>query len=213
MKKSISILFVLFSLFCSAQVQVDKPIQLTGPGPDAKVTGIQQVNTNSDAANKIYVDTAIANRSSGSSAPAGTVVLINADEANVTNVVNVSYSPCGTGASSGTLKTYALAANTYATIIVEAGGYIELGANGGGTFNTGTVTVSLPSGTSESFTARRQISVGGDTGDNGWRFPFTVSTSGQNTSAGIINVSGNLSLQGCTGGKIVITSLRIYGVL
>jgi hypothetical protein len=145
---------------------------------------------------------------SGGAMP-GMVVLINADEVNSSNV-NVSYSPCNQGVSSGNLKTYALPANSYSSIIAEAEGYIELGANGGN-YNSGTVTITLPSGASESITARRSVQ-GGDTGNTGWYFPFKVSVSGTSTSAGDITVDGNLSLGGCTGGKIQVNSLRIFGV-
>jgi hypothetical protein len=146
--------------------------------------------------------------SSGGSAP-GTVILIDADESNSSNV-NVTYSPCGQGTSSGNLKTYALASNSYTRIIAEAEGYIELGANGG-TYNSGTVTIILPSGASESVSARRNVQ-GGDTGNTGVYFPFKVSVSGASTSAGNITVDGNLSLGGCTGGKIQVNSLRVFGV-
>jgi len=142
--------------------------------------------------------------------PAGVVSLVTADESD--NQISVSYSPCGTGTPNGTLKTYSLAANSYSKIIAEAEGYIELGANGGGAFNTGTITITLPGGASESFTARRQISVGGDTGDNGWRFPYRVSVSAAAAAGGNITVTGSLSLQGCTGGGIYVKSLRVFGV-
>lgn len=53
-----------------AQMQINKPIQLTGViSSDAKIEGIQEIVNNSDAANKIYVDTAIANRTSSGSGP------------------------------------------------------------------------------------------------------------------------------------------------
>lgn len=51
--------------FANAQVQVDKSVQLTGSGTDAKVEGVKVVSQNFDAVNKIYVDTAISNRASG----------------------------------------------------------------------------------------------------------------------------------------------------
>lgn len=139
----------------------------------------------------------------------GTVILINADEVNSSNV-NVTYSPCGQGTGSGNLKTYALESNSYSRIIAEAEGYIELGANGG-TYNTGTVTITLPSGATESVSARRHVQIS-DTGNTGWYFPFKVSVSGASMSAGNITVAGNLSLGGCTGGKIQVNSLRVFGV-
>lgn len=49
-----------------AQIQIDKPVQLTGSGSDGKVTGIQQVTNPTDAASKAYVDAQIAGVSGGS---------------------------------------------------------------------------------------------------------------------------------------------------
>lgn len=68
MKKTLSIIFSLtIGLTAFTQVQIDKSLQLTGSGSNAKIAGIQEVSANPDAANKIYVDTAIANRAGGSS--------------------------------------------------------------------------------------------------------------------------------------------------
>jgi hypothetical protein len=278
-----------------AQIEVDKPIELTGTGGDARVSGIQTISDAGDAVNASSVQqgtllfatatfssddysvtlTPAPSYSAGltvhflapspntgaatlnvnglgavpvlknfnaalsandikagqvvsviydgsnfqmisqtgnapAGAPAGTVLLISADESD-TNF-GKTYSLCGVGPSSGTLRTYSLAANSYSRIIVEAEGYIELGFNGGGIFNTGTVNVNLPGGISETFTARRQ-NQGGDTGDNGWRFPYRVSTSGAAAAGGNITVTGSLSLDGCTGGSVHLKSLRVYGVL
>jgi N-acetylneuraminic acid mutarotase len=67
MKKVIfSVVVMMVSFATFAQVQLDKPIQLTGTGADAKIEGIKSVTQNQDAANKIYVDTAITNRLNGS---------------------------------------------------------------------------------------------------------------------------------------------------
>ena len=149
------------------------------------------------------------NAGSSSSAAKGTVVLLYADESQATNI-NVNYSPCGTGTSSGTIKTYSLAANTYSRIIAEAEGYMEIGANGG-SFNYGEVTIALPSGPSTTTQARRSVT-GGGTGNTGWIFPFKVSVSGASTTSGNVVLSGVLSLGGCTGGRITVTSMRVYGV-
>jgi len=63
MKKLISLSISIFAtILSSAQVQFDKQIQLTGSGSDAKVTGLQSIVGSTDAASKIYVDTAISSR-------------------------------------------------------------------------------------------------------------------------------------------------------
>jgi N-acetylneuraminic acid mutarotase len=43
----------------TAQVEVDRKVQLTGSGSDAKIEGVQEVTQDFDAANKKYVDDAI----------------------------------------------------------------------------------------------------------------------------------------------------------
>ena len=58
------LLFFSISFSLRAQVQLDRPIQLTGNATDAKIEGVKAVSLDFDAASKIYVDTAIANRSS-----------------------------------------------------------------------------------------------------------------------------------------------------
>lgn len=291
---------VLFSsTLCLSQVQIDKPIELTGTGADGRISGISEIAASHDAVNAEaiqnnaltfsvatfssgvytvnptptivqlqsglilhflapnpntgacslevnglpakpivkYVDqsleaddirtgqlvsvmfdsandrfqilTPLGAPAGGGGAAPGTVTLLHADESATSNI-NVVYSPCGTGTSSGTIKTYALETNTYSRIIAEVGGYMEIGANGG-SFNSGTVTVTLPGGASKSTQARRSVT-GGGTGDTSWHFPFSVSVSGVSTSAGNVTVSGNLSLGGCTGGRIVVNTFRVYGV-
>ncbi|MFZ4059743.1 MAG: hypothetical protein ACOYK5_00785 [Bacteroidia bacterium] len=49
-------------------------------------------------------------------------------------------------------------------------------------------------------------------GDTSWHFPFKVSVSGPSQAGGNVVLSGSLSLGGCTGGRIVVTSFRVYGV-
>jgi hypothetical protein len=49
MKHAIVLLFNFIALAAWSQVQVDKPIQLTGSGGNAKVTGIEEVNSAEDA--------------------------------------------------------------------------------------------------------------------------------------------------------------------
>lgn len=59
------LLLIVFSIITSAlfaQVEINKKIELTGTGSDAKIEGIDEVLNPKDAANKIYVDTAILNR-------------------------------------------------------------------------------------------------------------------------------------------------------
>jgi hypothetical protein len=174
-------------------------------------TGLLVFNT--DNTQFFYFDGAawqsISSSSSVPSAAPGTMVLLSADETTASNV-NVLYSPCNTGTSSGTIKTYALAPNSFSRIIAEAEGYFEIGANGG-SFNSATVTMNLPGGINSSNRARRSVT-GGGTGDTSWHFPFKVSASGAATAGGTIDLNGSLSLGGCTGGRIVVTSFRVYGV-
>jgi len=145
----------------------------------------------------------------GNQGSAGAMNLLYADESTVTNI-NVSYNPCATGTSSGNIHSYALPANSYSRILAEAEGYFEIGANGGN-FNSASVTMALPGGNSRSTQAKRSVT-GGGTGDTSWHFPFKVSASGPSQAGGNIVLSGNLSLGGCTGGRIVVTSFRVYGV-
>jgi hypothetical protein len=51
----------------NAQVEVNKPIQLTGESGDRKITNLETPVQDSDAANKEYVDTQISSLSGGSS--------------------------------------------------------------------------------------------------------------------------------------------------
>lgn len=51
----------------NAQVEIDQRIDLTGSGSNAKIQGIEEVVNDHDAVNKIYVDTLVANATSGSS--------------------------------------------------------------------------------------------------------------------------------------------------
>jgi hypothetical protein len=59
--KSFSVLSAVLLASASAfsQVQLDKPVQLSGIGSDAKIEGIKSVTDDHDAANKKYVDDAI----------------------------------------------------------------------------------------------------------------------------------------------------------
>jgi hypothetical protein len=50
----------MMTLGAGAQVESDKPIQLTGSGHDAKIAGIQKVTDPQDGANKAYVDSVVA---------------------------------------------------------------------------------------------------------------------------------------------------------
>lgn len=63
--KLIFLLLFATTLYSSAQVESDKKIQLTGSGSDAKIEGIQVIEYDHDAVNRIYVDTAIVNRTGG----------------------------------------------------------------------------------------------------------------------------------------------------
>jgi hypothetical protein len=168
---------------------------------------------NTDSMQFFYYDGAawqsISSSGNAPSASQGSLVLLSADETSASNI-NVAYSPCGVGTSSGTIKSYALAPNAFSRILAEAEGYFDIGANGG-SFNSGTVTLALPGGASNSTQARRSVT-GGGTGDTGWHFPFKVSVSGAAVSGGNVVLNGNLSLGGCTGGRIVVTSFRVYGV-
>ncbi|MBM3171143.1 MAG: hypothetical protein FJZ75_05980 [Bacteroidetes bacterium] len=145
----------------------------------------------------------------GNQGSAGAMNLLYTDETTNTSI-NVSYSPCGTGNSSGNTHTYALPANSYSRILAEAEGYFEIGANGGN-FNSASVTMTLPGGNSRSTQAKRSVT-GGGTGDTSWHFPFKVSVSGPSQAGGNVVLSGSLSLGGCTGGRIVVSSFRVYGV-
>jgi len=51
--------------FLHAQVEIDKPINLTGQGSDGKITGIKSVTDNEDATNKQYVDSLVTNSGGG----------------------------------------------------------------------------------------------------------------------------------------------------
>src|SRR5690348_13214002 len=53
MKNKLSIFLILItaSFYASAQVQMDKPLQFTGSGTDAKISGIQDVSASNDAVN------------------------------------------------------------------------------------------------------------------------------------------------------------------
>ncbi len=51
MKQLTTFLLIAFSLSAFAQVEVDRSIELTGSGSDARITGIEEINTESDAVN------------------------------------------------------------------------------------------------------------------------------------------------------------------
>ncbi len=110
--KKLTFLFVvmMLSLTTFAQVQLDKPLQFTGSGTDAKIEGIKSVTQNQDAANKIYVDTAITNRVNGSETKinAGTNVTITGNGTISTPyIINAS-----SGSSTSTWNTYAINCTT-----------------------------------------------------------------------------------------------------
>lgn len=66
MKKQLLTISILsITTLAFSQVEIDKRIDLTGTGSDGKITGIKEVTNDLDAANKIYVDTSIANISGG----------------------------------------------------------------------------------------------------------------------------------------------------
>ena len=56
----------LVGISCFSQVLFDKKVLLTGSGAQGKVEGVREVADSFDAVNKLYVDTAIANRTSAS---------------------------------------------------------------------------------------------------------------------------------------------------
>lgn len=59
--KILSLLFLIgISFTVSAQIQLNRPIELIGSGSDAKITGIKSVTDSLDAANKAYVDSVAA---------------------------------------------------------------------------------------------------------------------------------------------------------
>lgn len=61
-----AILILFGALSAYAQVEFDRPIQLTGSGTNAQLEGIQHIDDPDDAVNRIYVDTALVNRVDGS---------------------------------------------------------------------------------------------------------------------------------------------------
>jgi len=86
MKKSILFSLGLFACFSTfAQVEVDKPIQLTGSGSDAKVTGIDNVSAPKDAVSaEVVQSNALSYSSAGGVANAYTVALAPAVASYVT---------------------------------------------------------------------------------------------------------------------------------
>lgn len=58
-----SISMVLLSCAISAQVQLDQPLEFTSTGANSRITALETVADDHDAVNRIYVDTAIVNRS------------------------------------------------------------------------------------------------------------------------------------------------------
>lgn len=109
--------FVLFICAGSlkAQIQIDKAVELTGSGSNAKVSGLQDVSSNNDAANKIYVDTAIANRAGSSTLnPALAVVLTTSNVSNIraaSGIVGGNVLSVGTSAVSSRGVCYSTSPN------------------------------------------------------------------------------------------------------
>ncbi len=56
---------MFFSVASHGQIEVDKRIELTGSGTDAKITGIKHVSDDEDAVNKKYVDSLVTANSGG----------------------------------------------------------------------------------------------------------------------------------------------------
>lgn len=144
-----------------AQVQIDKPVQLTGTGTDAKITGIQSVTADPDAANKIYVDTAIANRAGGSTGNMTFSVTASASAITCPATGNTATSPLiiratQTGGSAANLVyTISGVPANVTTTLTPGGGVPELSSQltftaAGATAGTYSVTITGTSGVNTS---------------------------------------------------------------
>jgi hypothetical protein len=130
MKKPIMTLFAIgFAGFVSAQVQIDKPIQMIGSvASDRAITNLSTPINSTDGVNKAYVDNAIA-----SVAPAGTVpvggIIIWSGAANAI--------PSGWVLCDGTNAT----PNLRDRFVIGAGNTYAVGATGGSSTFTPSGTI------------------------------------------------------------------------
>ena len=124
----------------------------------------------------------------------GTVNLVNADETQASATVPNADT---------TLKTYTLAANTYATIIVEAEGYGQFGA----TSTNQTVNIKVKfAGTQKGQTMALDAALAASA-----KVPFPIKASGAFTAGGTVTVTiGAAAADANT--TIFLNSLRVYGV-
>lgn len=130
------IVFLHFSAV--SQVQVNQPIEFTGSGSSAKVSGIQEVLHDLDGVNKIYVDTALVNRINGSetkiSAGSGIEVtgigttsdpyVVNATSGNSSDLSISTFTPSVTGYLTQLTTTTFVGNGSYSGV---TGKYIETG--------------------------------------------------------------------------------------
>jgi hypothetical protein len=147
---SLIVIVVLWALNGFAQVQVDKPIQLTGSGGDAKLTGIQQVSDLSDAASATSIQKgALVYSPAGGSANALTVTLAPAPSAytegmivtlktsNAANTGAVTLNVNGLGVKSVTksgtsaLAAGDLSANQVVSLVYDGTQFQLIGGGGG----------------------------------------------------------------------------------
>jgi len=98
-------LFVVLS--SSAQIEIDKPLVLTGSGADARISGIEEVNTPSDAVSAIHLQQG---------------ALVYAAAAGSSNALVVTLSPAPTAYASGMLVHFKVAIPNTAAVTVNVNG-------------------------------------------------------------------------------------------